>query len=282
MTNPTPPQQLSKPDQWQEYCTQVLQKCVTEPIATRAQAWSKERSHLIHLARKLIENVKHQRILIADASLVDADLTNFDFRYCYIVRCSFRKAKLKGAKFDYAILRQSDLHEADVCEASFFKADLKEVILSDVKYDEDTKWILANWDRHGEVAGQLLDRIDRDCAHWANRNAPLIVRALNYATDHGFGIHRVAIACAATPVAFGILYWLLDRRHFAVAAGNGSPETLTIWNFILLSLERFVSGSPWIFGVSLLAHFLTALETLLGFLLLGLLIAMLVRQILRK
>jgi hypothetical protein len=277
-----PPRAPLRPNEWQEYCTQVLKECVSEPIATRAQSWTEERWRLIQLSRQLIADEKQQRVLIADARFHNEDLTGFDFSYCYIVRCSFRKSKLSYAKFGYAILRCSELNDADIRAVSFFKSDLKEVTLTDVIFDRHTNWNLAGWDRYGDLSDQLADRIDRDRARWANRKASLIVRALNYATDHGFGVRRVAISCAAAPLVFGVLYWVLDRSHFAVAAGKSTPEALTLWNFVLLSLERFVSGSPWIFGVSPLAHFLTAFETLLGLLLLGLLIAMLVRQIVRK
>lgn len=276
------PQNSGEENAWQKYCTGVLRECIDLPEEDRASEWRNAQHQLKQLARRLIAKVREQRIIIADFSTNNTDLRNFDFRYCYIVRSNFERCDLTGCRFDYAIIRNCQLNHANLTNTHFGHADIEDSSLLDVVYDKRTNWNLSNWQSGRGMSPRLEERIQQDRLKASDANAPFIVRFLNFLTGHGIGIGRVFIGCALIISLFSVLYFMIDRQGFVVSAGGSSATSLTFWNFLLLSLERFVNASSWVIGISPLAQFLTILETIVGLLALAILIAMVVRQVLRR
>ena len=282
MNQPEPPPNLREPKGWQRYCTQKLLDASGLPDNQRASAWSEARKKLIKLARDQFSDPRQQRIIIADAQLKNQCLKDFDFSYCYIVRTDLRSADLQDSKFNYAIIRDCFFNDVNANGANFGMADIKDTYVEDLHYDSRTKLNFARFEASGLVAPQLQDRINQDRLAASNRNASVFNKFLNFATAYGFGIGRVLLACAAIILAFAVVYCAIGPEGFAIGAGTSKPESLTYWNFLLFSAERFLNASPWIYGVSSLTHFLTVLETLVGLFGLGILVAMLIRRVLRS
>jgi Pentapeptide repeats (9 copies) len=269
-------------NKWQEYCTQALLKCIPSPGSAATSNWAKVREELDSLAKKYVSNPRERRIIIADATLTDKDLRGFDFRHCYIVRTSFERADIRDCCFQYAIFRDSTLHMARAEGADFSYADIAATNLMDLKYNEKTKLNLARWQPAEAISPQLDDRIRADRRIASQREASIITRFLNSLTGFGLGLGRMALVCVFVILLFGAIYRALDPRTFAIGAGTLPSTSLTFWNFLLLSLERFFNASPWIYGISPVTHFLTSLETIFGLLGLGILVAMVVRQVIRE
>ena len=269
------------PGEWQKYCTKLLMETLALPEHQRAQAWLEARQHLSTLADECISDTKQRRLIIADALLRNQRLEDFDFSYCYITRTDLRGADLRNTKFRFAIIRQGTFNDANARGANFSHSDLEGTSIETMQYNENTKLNFARFRPAGSVSLQLQDRVRRDRIAAAGRNAPVPVKLLNWLTAYGFGIVRLLIVSVFLIVCFAVAYWMIGASAFYAGTGDSGQSPLNFWSYLLLSLERFLNASPWIFGVSPLAHLLTAAETLIGFVMLAILIAIVVRHAVR-
>lgn len=266
---------------WQRFCTETLMKAIRLPKHQRAQGWSDARKSLIRLANDQIADEKQRRIIIADADLRNQHLEDFNFSYCYIIRTDFKGANLRNSKFSYAIIRDGTLNDANANGANFEHADIKDTAVETLQYNSATKLNFSRFQPREPVPTQLDDRVSHDRNIASSRNAPPFNRLLNLLTGHGFGIGRLLLSSCALVFLFALIFRFLSPQNFAIGAGTVKVESLTFWNFLLFSAERFLNASPWIYGVSDLSHLLAAFETLIGLFALSLLVAMLVRQVVR-
>jgi uncharacterized protein YjbI with pentapeptide repeats len=86
-----------------------------------------------------------ERASFSDATLseVKADqvlLSHGDFRNAYLRRSGFNHADLRNANFRGAEMIQVDLTSADLRGAKFVGTDLSKTVLTDVCFDDTTRW----------------------------------------------------------------------------------------------------------------------------------------------
>jgi hypothetical protein len=77
---------------------------------------------------------------INEANADDAHLSNADFRNAILSRVLLRHADLRQANFRGANMVRVDLTLADLRGADFTRADLRNAVLTDVCFDNTTKW----------------------------------------------------------------------------------------------------------------------------------------------
>jgi hypothetical protein len=266
---------------WQKYCTQILLGCVD--AADGKIEWDDARKQLISLAPKFIPNREHQRIIIADAPLTRKNLEGFNFQYCYITRTWLDRADLSNCNFRYAILRECHFNNAKAYGTSFYRADAKICNFLGLMTDSRTNVEFSYTETR--LDPELEDKIEHARLLASQRNAPTILRWLNLATDFGRGIRRLLVISALTIGVFVGLYsclWFFDPKAFDTGVGATKITSFPIWNLTFLSFERFFNASPWLYGVSPVAHCLTTLETGLGLLAFALFVSMLVRRMWRR
>lgn len=282
MSEPKALQNLDEKNSWQKYCTAALLDTIKLPEHQRAAAWSDTHKSLFKLARRLISDPREQRVIIADVNLKNQRLKAFDFSYCYVIRTDLRGTDLRDSNFSYAIIRDSSLNDANVNGANFSSTGIKDTYVQNLHYNSRTRLNFARFEPSGFVSPQLQDRIDHDRFVVSTRNASVPIRFLNLLTGYGSGFRRFLLLCVGVIFLFAFGYSRIAPEDFAIGAGTLTPETLSFWNFLLFSAERFLNASPWIYGVSSLTHFLSTLETLVGLFCLGILVAMLIKQVLRS
>jgi uncharacterized protein YjbI with pentapeptide repeats len=76
----------------------------------------------------------------SDVKADQALLSHGDFRRAYLRRSRFTHADLRRAKFRGAEMSHVDLTSADLRGADFRRADLSTTVLTDVCFDDTTKW----------------------------------------------------------------------------------------------------------------------------------------------
>ncbi|MGA7975302.1 MAG: pentapeptide repeat-containing protein [Pseudolabrys sp.] len=273
---------LKKETDWQEFCTRTLMDTLGLPEHQRTLAWTEARTELLRLAEKCIARREYRRIVIADADLSNRELRGYNFNYCYIIRTIFKGADIRDATFQYSILRHGSLRDANSIGAVFSFADLQGTVVENLRYDSNSKFGFSIFRPSGPVSPQLEDRVGHDRAAVSSGNAPFLNKLLNVLTGYGFRIRPLLLGSSLVVFIFAILYRLSAPSSFAVGAGATQPKSLTFWNFLLFSAERFLNASPWIYGVSNWSHFLAVAETAFGVFCIGLLVAMLVRLVMRS
>jgi hypothetical protein len=273
---------MAEPNAWQHVCTKVLLEVLKLPEHQRKLAWQEGRAKLALLSKRYVKEPSQRRIIVADANLTNAKIAELDFSHCYLARPNFRGADLQNCDFSFAIFRGGSLIDANAGKANFESADLEGTRVERLQYNNDTKLNFSRFRPAGAVSTQLDDRVAQQSRVASGKNEPFVRQALNWLTNYGFGIGRILLLSGVVVLLFAAIYYLLDRSHFAVGAGPVTVSALNFWDFLLLSIELFLIGSPWVFGVSTLSHSLTVAENLIGLLALGILVAMVIRQVLRS
>ena len=270
-----------QPEDWQNFCTQVLMECVRMPDRdTRIAEWNDARRQLLSIAKDIIAKPLEKRIIIAGADLANRDLSGLDFSYCYFVRTSMEQANVQSCSFRYALLRDTTiLLGADLRGADFDRAAAKDTNLLDARVDRHTRLGMLVQE-NVSLSPDLEQRIRRDRASLATRHAAPLVRLVYRITGYGYGAEGVLALSAIMILLFGLLYWKMDASNFTIGVAS-DHLSISGWTFLFLSIERFFNASPWLFGTSTVAHLATTAETMLGLFLLSLLVAILARQFMR-
>jgi uncharacterized protein YjbI with pentapeptide repeats len=97
------------------------------------------------LIRTTFVQARFERAHFNNANLTDVNadqalLSHGDFRNAYLRRSRFMDADLRNAKFRDARMIHVDLTSADLRGADFRRADLSRTVLTDVCFDDTTKW----------------------------------------------------------------------------------------------------------------------------------------------
>jgi hypothetical protein len=273
-----PPLPLGVND-WQKYCTSIFRECLGS--STGFSDWAEARPQLIRFARKLIADRRHQRIIIADIDLTAVDLQKFDLSYCFLTRVHLENANLSGGSFLYAIVRNSSLLRCTANGTDFGYADIEDTNLLEVRYNQKTNWNLTKRPQTA-ITAELIQRIERDRRIASIHSLPFAKRIVAIATGYGVGAGRLLLLFIGSNFIFAIVYDYIDRCEWSIGAGSLKSQSLSFWNFLFLSFERSLNASPWIYGTSILTHFLTTLQTVIGIGVLALLVSIFIYQVLRR
>jgi hypothetical protein len=268
----------AKPNAWQEKCTQLLLECVELGHLIGAAAWHERRKVLAAEAQTTIQPPSQARVIIADCSLVGRDLRGFGFQFCYLARVDFTDADLRGCDFDRAALVGSRLVRADLRGAKFLRTKIGADTLGwHVKIDSKT--VLAFTGGLESLSGFDLHfrrRADEDqkIADIGNSGSALL-RAWYWLIDYGRSLWRVSAIFLGVALTFALIY----RAIYARQPGAFEKGDWTTFDFLIMSIQRFLNAPPVFGGKSTLVQSLFAFEAAIGYGALALLAAVLLRKL---
>jgi len=180
----------------------------------------------------------------------------------------FYSADLRNVNFRRANLTESWLSEADIRGTKFDWAKMDGVLLDGVQFDNATSFIGVNLNAINFTLAALLQdlaRYQQRIVHLEQRH-PWLAFFLRVTSDYGRSLTRFVGWCVAIVVAFAVLYTQIWSLSFGEALYISLMLFLTI-GVELPTAEALAGGRMLLVG-----------EALLGYIMMSLLIAILVRR----
>ncbi len=219
-----------------------------------------DRKVLDSLVGKYYDHTDLRGITLVKEDLTKADLSKVDF-YGSI---------LENSKLNFANLSDSWLSESNIKGTCFDYAKMQSVLIDNTEFDHKTSF-----------TGVSLRAIDFNLAallqnHATNQQRtenlktkhPILATFLEITCDYGRSFPRFFFWCLLVILVFGVMY----------AALPGSLNKVGLWNGLYFSFMTFATANSDVQAVSSAGKMLSVVETGIGYLMTGLLIAIFVRQ----
>lgn len=213
------------------------------------------------------------------ADLSGADLSGADLREASLEEANLEIAKLRKADLQEASLRKADLFQADLFQADLSGANLREAKLTGIRYR-----------RLGRCRGILLEGCSgspmfiRDAKdneyieEFADRHKYLYY-AWSISSDCGRSIWRWVLCSLILALSFAAVFHLLGEQHFHFQ----SKISFNWFTEIYYSIVTFTTlGFGDITPISIWAMVFVTAEVIIGYLMLGGLIAILASKLARR
>ena len=249
-------------------------------------------------ANLLLANLRQTNLIDADLAL--ADLTDVDLSFAHLDGADLRGAQLNVANLGAAILSRANLRGADLMDADLSGANLAAADISGAKL-VGTNFSDANvagikWDSarmHGKYrairgidscyGGPLFKRAAADQAfidavedHWKDTWRIWLFRTWGM-LDYGRSMSRVAVFGFAIMCFYGMIYSIWKGLL------NYSGSANTWFTSFYFSIETFTTlGFGDVKPTSIAGELLASSEVIIGYITLGLLLAVLAEKIARR
>ncbi len=249
-------------------------------------------------ANLLLANLRQANLI--DADLTQADLTDADLSLAHLDGADLRGAQLNVANLGAAILSRANLRDADLMEADLSGANLGGTDISGAKFIganfTDANVAGIKWDgarMHGRYrairgidscyGGPLFKRAAADQAfidavedHWKDTWRIWLFRAWGL-LDYGRSMSRVAAFGFAIMCCYGMIY----STWKGLLNYTGSANTW--FTSFYFSIETFTTlGFGDVKPTGIVGELLASSEVIIGYITLGLLLAVLAEKIARR
>lgn len=234
-----------------------------QEILTKWRAANFDRDALRTLVGTLYDNLDARGVPIGGVRLAGANLSHIDF---YAADC-------KRAEFTGSNLTGSFLSEADIRGADFSWAKMDGAFLDSAKFDDDTKLLGVNLNEvNFNLAALLRERaITQQRVADLERRYPVVAFLLRVTCDYGRSLGRWSLWVLGTILVFGSLFWVIP----------GATNAKSLGDAVYFAVVTFTTlGYGDILPVSALGKGLAILEVVIGYLMGGLLVAILTRKVL--
>lgn len=201
-----------------------------------------------------------------------APLKNIDFSKRNISLVDFYAADLRGSRFCGADLTNSHLSEADIRGVSFNYARMENTFLDNARYDRKTTFVGVDIRAVNFNLAVLLQEQARDQQRIDNLKGrhPILSTFLWATCDYGQSFIRFLVWYVGIIIFFAGAFYLL----------NVSDKQMGVIDAIYFSVTTFTTlGFGDITPNTVSGKILVILEVLLGYIMGGLLVAILVRRI---
>ena len=219
-----------------------------------------DRKVLDSLVGKYYGHTDIRGITLAKENLSKVDLSKVDLY----------SANLENGVFKFANFHDSWLSESNIKGSCFDYAIMSDVLIDNVEFNNKTSFIGVNLNTMNfNLAALLQDfataqqRIDN-----LKNKHPLLAGFLSVTCDYGRSFTRFFLWCLAVVIVFGILYSLIP----------GSISKPGFWNSLYFSTMAFTTLGSDIQAVSPVGKILLVIEAAIGYLMTGLLVAILVKR----
>jgi len=228
-----------------------------------------------------MSNAFLERANIANNDLCELDFSNADLSGANLEGSDLTGARLTGAVLIHANLQSATLSDADVSGASMQSANFADAKVDGIRYDRRARFrgIRVNscygssrFRRHAE---------DQDFIEEFKEAHPFYYTLWLGLTDCGRSMGRVVIWSAGLALLFAILYYLLGEEAFIVAPSDTlgwSPFTLIYYSVVTITTLGMDGISPRTQAAAALVMF----ESVMGYLMLGILISILATKVARR
>ncbi len=190
------------------------------------------------------------------------DLSGMDLSNCDLSRIDFFAANLSRVNFTAADLRDTYLSECDIRGARFDWAKMDGTLVDNVRFDHDTRFHGVNLNAINFTLANLLREaaLEQQRIEDLKRYHPILAFILSITSNFGRSISRFILTCAIIIIVFSIAYVALFQKTFTAALQT------SVLAFLGIAIP---DGSLWI---------ITTIEAFIGYFMLALLAAILVRK----
>jgi uncharacterized protein YjbI with pentapeptide repeats len=207
------------------------------------------------------------RVDIRGVRLVGENLSGVNLN-----KIDFYGANLEDSVFSGADLTNSWLSESNIRGTDFSWAKMDGVLIDNVDFDHRTRFGGVNITTINFTLATLLHDLavsQQRIQHLEQRH-PILAKFFRITCDYGRSFERFLVCCFSTILFFSLLHALI-------------PNTLNVrgfWNSFYFSITIFTTlGYGNIHPISTLGRIFVITEVSVGFLMLGLLVAILARRI---
>jgi len=229
-------------------------------ILSKWKANGFDRKVLDELVGKYYDHTDIRGISVVGEDLSKVDLSKVDL-------CG---SNLLNANFNEANLIDSWISESNIRGAKFNWAKMDNALLDNVEFDNRTSFVGVNLNAINFTLAALLQDLavgQQRIVHLEKRH-PILATFLRVTCDYGRSFTRFAIWCVSVVLVFGVIYNLIPNAISKPGLGNS----------IYFSLMTFITLGSDINVMSDLGKILTVIEATSGYIMTGLLIAILVRR----
>lgn len=224
--------------------------------------------------------------ILERANLANNDLSELEFSGANLSRANLEGSDLTGARLNRAAmihtnLQGATLSDADVSGASMQSANFADAKVDGIRYDRKARFKgirvsscygSSRFRRHAE---------DQDFIEEFKEAHPFYYTLWLGLTDCGRSMGRVVIWSAGLAFVFAILYYILGEDAFNIDPDDSlgwTPFTLIYYSVVTITTLGFGGITPR----TPAAAALVMLESVMGYLMLGILISILATKVARR
>ena len=205
-------------------------------------------------------------------------LTSQNLKGINLSKIDFYSADLADTNFEGADLRDSWLSETNIKGTNFNWAKMDGVLLDNVDYDSHTSFIGVNLNSINFTLAALLQDLavgQQRIAH-LEKKYPLFSSFLRITCDYGRSLKRFFFWWAIVIIVFGLIYALVPNLIYNLNQHNHN----SLANGIYFSVVTFTTlGYGDMYPISIFGKIFVITEVIIGYIMSGLLIAILARRI---
>lgn len=229
-----------------------------------------------------LENAQLSCADMRDVDLFEADLSHAccigtEFAYANLIETNLSCADLQHADLSYTRLRGADITGACFCDANLNHTNVNDIIYRRKDMDGNYQGIRIDscyGDAEFKRYAQDQDYIDTLRPMWSTGWRKVLFSWWKY-TDYGRSILSVATVALKCVLAFGLLFYIPGTTTHTVKGFDTTPLYFSFVTFTTLGYGDVSANST--FG-----QFLVVIEVVLGYITLGLLLAVLANTVTRR
>jgi hypothetical protein len=239
-------------------------------ILSRWKANGFSRQFLDGLIGKFYDRTDLRGITLSGEDLAGLDLSNIEFYGADLQRAQFKNANLSG----------SHLSETNIRGTCFDFADMTNVLIDSTSFDNKTSFTGVNLSAVNFTLAVLLQESAIGQQRIANleKKHPILASFLRITCDYGRSFVRFFSWCLIVIVVFAVLYIIFPGTLTKFSLVPNSPTQVGFWDSLYFSVLSFASANSDVQAVSPFGKILLVIETAIGYLMTGLLVAVLVKR----
>ena len=225
-------------------------------ILTRWKTNGFRREILNNLVGRYNGHTDIRGINLSKEILQNIDLAHIDFFGAYLVDTTFERCNLTD----------SWLSHSNICGTIFKWATMGDVLIDDVEFDTRTKFIGVNLNAIDFTLASLLQELaigQQKIEHLERRN-PYFARFLRWTCDYGRSFSRFVMCCMGVILIFSLVYYHIPKTI-------NTNDWLGCLYFSVVTFTTLGYGD--ICPISGLGRLIVIAEVSIGYIMLGLLVA---------
>jgi hypothetical protein len=188
----------------------------------------------------------------------------------------FYRSNLENARLKNSNLTGSYLSECNIRGTQFDWSNMSDVLIDNVQFNNKTSFIGVKLSNIDFNLSELLQDFALGQQRIVNleRKYPVLAAFLRITCDYGRSFSRFLAWCAIVISVFGLAYYLVPSS----IVKTNSATSVTLWDSLYFSIMTFTSAGSDIVTNSAIGRIVAVAESVVGYLMTGLLVAILVKR----